>query len=344
MRVAAKALGRSLLAAVLAQAACSYDPQPLDGQQACYSGTDKQSCPDGYVCAGNGYCYHQGNQPVFPGGSGGVVTSTGGAGTSVVTSTGGAVTGRGGSGGSGGVVVTTVIGSGGRPATGGVVASSSTGRGGAVTTGGVTSTGGTSTPPNSGSVVTIANYQAQGAMTGFGWIALGALDTVSDPTCKSPAGPIVNGVRCDFTQWSTPTAYCMSGYVPIVPPNPTKTDYDNNWGIELGINATPDGTGVLGQSFSSIAVTIASSSSISGLRVSTHRLGDPDDTNYCAPLTSGVQTPFSSFNSACWDGSGAFLSTSDVAKLDKIMVSVPSSTLSAIRIDNLCITGITFAR
>jgi hypothetical protein len=333
MRVVARALGRALLGAVLAQAACSYNPQPMDGQQACYSGTDKQACPDGYVCAGNGYCYRHGNVPVFPDGSGGEVTSSGGV-----------VAGRGGSGGSGGVVATTVMGSGGRPATGGVVATGGTGRGGAVTTGGVTGTGGTTTPPNAGTVVTIANGQAQGAMTGFGWIALGSLDTVRDPTCASPAGPIVSGVPCDITQWSSTTAYCMSGNVPVVPPNPTKTDYDNNWGIEIGINATPDGTGALGQSFSSVAVTVSSASDISGLRVSTHRLGDPDGTNYCTSLSSGVQTPFSRFNSACWDNSGTFLSAGDVAKLDKIMVSVPSTPTSAIAVDNLCITGITFAR
>jgi hypothetical protein len=329
------------LASAFAAIACSYDPRPADGTQQCYvAAAGKQPCPNGYVCA-SGYCYSVGNEPKTPSGSGGIVTGVGG-----VVGTGGIAQGSGGIiSGSGGATIV-VPGSGGRTGNGGIVGSGGKGSGGVAGSGGVggiTSTGGTSTPPNAGNVVSFSNYQAQGAMTGFGWIALGALDTVTSPTCNSPAGNITNATPCDYTNWSSPSAYCMTGYIPAVPSGASSTDYSNNWGIEIGINATPIAGGILGQSFTSMSLTVGAAAALSGLRVSVHRKGDGDTVSYCATLTSGAAIPFTSLNTACWDSTGSYFPSADVPNIDKIMVSVPSSS-TPITVNNLCVTGITFTR
>jgi hypothetical protein len=307
--------------------ACKYDANPPEGAQACF----EKRCPDGYLCGSDDRCYtpaalpvSQGTGGALPGLGGQTVPGTGGAGS-------GGVKGTGGKTGSGGVT-----GYGGVTGKGGVI-----GYGGVTVLGGTTGTGGTTTPPNSGTVVSIANGQAQGAMTGYGWVALGSLDTVTEPTCSSPAGPIVNGVTCDTTQWSMPTAYCVSGTIPQVPAPGSTADFDANWGILLAINATPVAGGVLGQSFSSLTVATSGSPS-TGLRVQIHRRGDTDKTNYCANLTPGSPISFATFNSTCWDNKGAYLAASDVPNLDQIAVQVPSTTSTSIVVKGLCITGITF--
>jgi hypothetical protein len=334
---------RPVLALMLAIAACSYAPQPKDGEQQCFSGTDKQRCPDGYACAYNGYCYRDGHVPDVPGSGGGVVATGGSS-----PGSGGVITGRGGSGGvvtgrggSGGSMTTLVLATGGSLGTGGILAAGGAGVGGVLSTGGLVGTGGSTTSPNTGTTVTFASYQAQGAMTGFGWIALGPLDSVSDPTCDDPEGPIVDGVPCAFTVWSSASKFCMTGYIPALPPNPTLADYSDNWGIEIGINATADGLGTLGQTFSSITVAVVATSPTSVLRILVHRKGDGYDVNYCASLTPGVKLLFTALNTACWDDSGTFLTNADVPNLDKVVISVPSGA-SAITVEDLCITRITF--
>lgn len=304
--------------------ACSYAPHPEDGKQECYGAA--RQCPDGYTCQNDGRCWSNGHAPVIPPpGTGGQQAATGGKPGSGGASSGGGSKSTGGVIGHGGVVVS----AGG--ASGGTV--------GTTSVGGISGTGGTSTPPNAGTVMTISNYQAHGAMTGFGWIALGELDTVSDPPCASPAGPIVAGLFCNHTSWSTPDAYCITGYIPAVL---SDSDYAQNWGIQIGINASPIAGGTLGQAFSGIAVSVTGSPS-TNLRAVVHRKGDPDGTTYCASFTSGVTVPFTAFNATCWNNNGKYLAASDVANLDQVGVQISSGS-AAITIKNLCITGISFTK
>jgi hypothetical protein len=310
--------------------ACSYDPHPKDGFQACYS--DRRLCPQGYACASDNRCYSAQSVTTSPGnggaGSGGVVGTGGRVGTGGAATTGGT-----GGMGSGGATITSkdagLSGTGGAPSTGG-----STGAGGSVAADAASSTV---------ALMTVANNQAQGAMTGFGWIAGGPKDLVTDPTCGSPVGPITSGVPCDFTNWSTSDAYCVSGSIPALPLSPTTADYNDNWGIQIGVNVTEPPGGGLEQSFMSLTIAVTGTPS-SGLRAQVHRRGDPDETSYCAVLTAGTPIAFTSFNTACWDGSGTRLATSDVPNIDKISVTVPSAVGSEISVANLCFHGITFLR
>ena len=315
--------------------ACTYAPHPAEGKQECYS--EKRLCPDGYVCGWDNRCYSEGNVPALPAGTGGVVAGTGGAkaGTGgVISGTGGTKSGTGGVvTGTGGIVHVTVI-----PGTGG----SLPGVGGTMGMGGTFGVDAATTATNTGTVVTIANNQAQGAMTGFGWIASGPIDTVTDPTCGSPAGPLTSSVPCNYTNWSTPDAFCVSGSIPALPASPLASDYDENWGIQIGVSATdPAGSG-LGQSFTTITFALTGSPNVA-LRAMVHRKGDPDTASYCATLTSGVPIALTSFNTTCWDGLGTRITAADVPNIDKVLVQVLSTSV-AVAVSNFCLTGVSFGK
>ena len=199
-----------------------------------------------------------------------------------------------------------------------------------------------------GSTVAFSNGKAAGAMTGFAWVSLGAQDTVTNPTCQGQA--ITADTYClGQVSWNSTNALCVTGSIPAVAA--TNPDYTNNWGILIGVNSTINQSGTLGnfgqtlgQSFTSIAITVTTGSPLTGLRVQVHRKGDDVGTNYCAAMTSGTAIPFVAFNTKCWDfpPDGTALTAADVPNIDQISVDVPSGP-AGITVTNLCIAGITFA-
>ncbi len=77
-----------------------------------------------------------------------------------------------------------------------------------------------------GTEVTFSNGKAAGAMTGFGWVALGAQDTVTNPTCQGAA--ITSATYClGQVTWNSTNALCVTGSIPAVAA--TNPDYTNNW-------------------------------------------------------------------------------------------------------------------
>jgi hypothetical protein len=187
--------------------------------------------------------------------------------------------------------------------------------------------GSTSTIPT-GTTVTFANGQAQGAMTGLGWVSHGAQDSITSPTCGG-AVVTITSKNCTDTTWNSTTALCITGST--APVNP---EYTGNWGVLVGVNSTaPAGSG-LGQSFTSITITVTGSPT-SGLSAVVHRKSDPDGINYYAALTSGTAISLTDFTPVA-------LTNEDVPNIDMIGVQVTSTT-TPITVTNLCITGITFA-
>ncbi|MGO9666167.1 MAG: hypothetical protein ACLP66_23065 [Polyangia bacterium] len=212
--------------------------------------------------------------------------------------------------------------------------------GGTINAGGATAADGSTTTPT-GTTVTFASGKAEGAMTGYGWVDLGAADTITSPTCGTAA--ITNAAPCQTsTTWNSTTALCITGSIPAL--STTAPDYTGNPGVWVGVNST-DSTpsGGLGQSFSSVTITVSGSSG-SVLRALVHRKGDPAGTSYCAPLTSGTAMPLTSFSTTCYTPAtpGTAITATDVPNIDQISVQVLSLT-AAITVSNLCITGITFA-
>ena len=260
-------------------------------------------------------------------------------------------TGTGGTSGTGGRVVDSGVGGAGGSVvigTGGVVGI--VGTGGSVVigtggTGGIGGTGGTGGQVTGSGVVAFTNGKASGAMTGWGWVSLGPNDVVIDPTCNG--APVTSGLVCVPTwNWNSATALCMSGIIPALPATPAKSDYDANWGAEIGVSSVLQNDPVtnlpvsgIGTVYSSVALAV-SGAPLTGLRVSLHRHGDPSSVTYCSVYRSG-QIPLTSFNTACWDNSGLFLTVADAPLIDLVMLMVPS-TQQAIAVTNLCITGIIF--
>lgn len=224
-------------------------------------------------------------------------------------------------------------------------ASDSNNNGGSSGSNGGSSGGGASGGGSSGSctggadTVCFATGQAQGAMTGYGWVAMGSLDSISSPTCDTGT-PITSTSACTTTtKWSSTDSLCITGSIPALPATPVQSDYDNNWGLQIGVNAK-EPSDAIGRSFSKITITVTGTPS-TGLRAELHRKGDPDGTTYCANFVSGTSIVVASFNTACWDGSGTALTAADTTNVDKVGVQV-SSTSSAITVTNLCLTGVQF--
>jgi Tetratricopeptide repeat len=170
----------------------------------------------------------------------------------------------------------------------------------------------------------------------------GAQDTVTAPTCGGEK--LTAGSFCNSLTWTSKDALCISGSIPALPVSPTTADYNDNWGISLGINATEATGGTLGQSYSSIAFTLTGAP-LAGLRAQLHKKGESDAVSYCAALTPGTPLPLTSFSTNCFNdsSSGTAIKATDVPNIDKLNVQVYSST-SPIAISNLCLTGITLIK
>ena len=140
--------------------------------------------------------------------------------------------------------------------------------GGTIDGGGATAGDSSTSTIPTGTTVTFTNGKAVGAMTGPGWVALGASDILTSPTCGAAASDILTSptcgaaaitstTPCPATTWDSTTSLCITGTVPALPAAPTATDYSNNWGVAVGVNST-DSTpsSGLGQSFTSVTITV----------------------------------------------------------------------------------------
>jgi len=265
----------------------------------------------------------------------------GGSNDSGGTSGSGGDSNSGGNSGSGGASSGGSQGSGGDSNSGG--ASGNGGSSGGSSGGGGSTSTGTSACSSSASSnsVTFCNGLAAGALAGYGWVALGSADTLSDPTCDTTKAAITKNAPClKSTNWSQANALCMSGKIPALPAIPADPDYADNWGVQLGVNAKDPNAAMGGSGWKSITFSVTGSPS-TGLRALVHKSGDPDATSYCAAMTPGTALPLTTFNSKCWDGTGDFLTESDGPKVDKVSVQV-SSTASEIAVSSLCLTKIEF--
>lgn len=247
------------------------------------------------------------------------------------------------------------------------------GTGGSSSTGGNSSTGGSSGGGNSGTggststapggdSVSFKDGKAAGAMTGYGWVALGALDKISSPKCapdstdttttRAISAPGTDPGPCPATGttvWGSADALCLTGSIPALPDPAVQSDYDNNWGVQVGVNASETEGAEIGTAFSTVALTFAGKPT-TGLRASVHLKGDQPGTTYCYNgVTSGKALKLTDFITTCWDGAsctsaGCKALTADMAKnIDKVGLQV-SSTTAAITVDNLCLSGIQFTK
>jgi hypothetical protein len=338
-------------AAFVALALLVPNCQPTGGEQVGATGGNGGSGEGGSGGNGSGGNGSGGNGS-GGNGSGGSTTRDGSGGSNS-----GGTTSKGGAGGSNSGGTTSKGGSSGTPGSGG--STTTPGSGGTTTTpgnGGTTTTpgsGGTTTPgsggtttsstKNTGSTVTFDKGKAAGAMTGYGWVALGSLDTITDPTCGASKTPITSITPCaSDPNWSG-TGLCITGSCPALGATP---DYTNNYGVVVGVNAgdaggTGDASLVLGQTFTSITIT-ATGAPTSEVRAQIHIKGDADSKSYCLKFTSGTAMDFAKFATDCYATAptGLFPAAS-APNIDKVSLEAVSAT-TAVSVTSMCMTGITF--
>jgi hypothetical protein len=197
--------------------------------------------------------------------------------------------------------------------------------------------------PDAGPIytVTFSNGMAKGAMSGYGWVTMGAKDGVTSPLCGTT--PITPSAPCPSTstKWESTSALCISALIPALSASPTPTEYAENWGVQVGANASPATPPAgLGRTYSTITLNFTGTPS-SGLRAIVHRSGDTDDKSYCAIVTSDTPIPLTSFNTTCWDGTGTSLTAADVSKIDRVGLEVVAAR-QEIPVTSLCLTSIVF--
>lgn len=253
--------------------------------------------------------------------------------------------------------------------------SSSSGGSAGSSNGGSTSNGGTSGgnggAAGSGSgtcsdpandAVNFCNGKAQGVLTGYAYIALGSQDTALDPKCATdPKNPtttqqITNATPCPSTGttvWNTTSALCITGTIPAVttPSGSTSPDYTSDWGLQIGMNtvdppATSAGSGTLGKTYTHMTYTTTGSITPTNqaIRAIIHLVSmGTTDNPYCATMSaSGKAMTLTSFNTACWDGTGTALKATDIPNIDKIGIQISSDVTNSYTVSNYCLTGVQF--
>lgn len=183
--------------------------------------------------------------------------------------------------------------------------------------------------------VTFAAGQGVGAMTGPGWIALGSQDTLTSSGCPTK----VSGTsRCALIVWTSPNSLCASGSVPIV----SGGDYADNWGIEIGVDATNPPDTQIGMAYSTIALNFTGLPT-TDLSITLHRLGDMSTTTYChSAVTSGMAYLLNSFNTQCYGTGGVQFTSTDAVKIDQVGLQATSSATGAFTLSDLCLDSIMF--
>ncbi len=191
-------------------------------------------------------------------------------------------------------------------------------------TSGNTTTSGTATAP-ANAIVCTSNY----CTIGMGGYAFGYSD--SDPP---------SGMGTSKATLASNGSLCISGNVMALPPNPTAADYTNDWGCGIGVNVnqamgmnTPKGTFKL--TGTGVTVSVANLPSCTTARVV---LDDMDGTvAYCAPLASGTEIPWASFNTECWNGMGTALSGPPTSQAIKIQFV---TGMTECDFSNFCLTEV----
>jgi hypothetical protein len=281
--------------------------------------------------------------------------------------------GAAGNNGNGGAAGNNGNGGGGGPA-GGAAGNSTSG-------GGSGGSGGGNCPDAPTDSVNFCNGLAQGLFQGYGYIALAAQDSATDPVCAEnpndltktrPIGaPDENsckgGQTCPttgHTVWNATDKLCITGLIPQV----ASADYKHNWGLQIGMNTSVPPAAEGGQTFGEMnpgasykTITVTTGGDVSptntAIRIVIHTKGmapDCSDNPYCATLkASGTTLDLSSFNTACWDGTGTDFhpdATDDgthldgLQNIDKIGIQISSDDKKAYTATNFCLEGIVFGK
>jgi hypothetical protein len=135
-----------------------------------------------------------------------------------------------------------------------------------------------------------------------------------------------------------------------VVPNPAaQSDWDNGWGVQIGVNAT-ENKSEMGDKFAGYKTMTfkLSGTPSSGLRAMVHLKGEPDATTYCLDsIKSGVAMKLANFSTKCWPGDETTTVKVDESKLssiDKVGLQVSGVQSGDITVTDLCLEQIDFGK
>jgi hypothetical protein len=246
-------------------------------------------------------------------------------------------------------------GDGGKGGSGGTSSSSTNSGGGGGQSSSNGDAGSSGSSAGGGDSFTFSSGKAAGLFTGFGFVAMGQADTVTDPTCKLDDGTTKAITKADActttTNWkeSGNGKLCLTGSIPsLADVNP---DYTGNWGVQIGVNAKEpnDAMGTAMSAYKTITFTFSGTPS-SGIRGLLHRHGDDPGTTYpyCFDgIKSGKAYDLIKFNTHCWgtsEAGAAYLTEEDLPKLDLIGIQVSSVQGSSITVSDLCLEKVEFGK
>jgi hypothetical protein len=179
-------------------------------------------------------------------------------------------------------------------------------------------------------------------MVGYGWVASGSSDSITDPTCGATKATITTAAPCAADpNWSSTSSLCVSGSIPALPATPTQADYNANYGIVVGVNAN-DPSGTLGKAFTTMTMT-ATGLPTGIVRAQVHVLGDPDSNSYCMTYSASAMT-LAKFAVDCYATAPTqLIPAASIANIDKVSLEAVSGQ-TAVTVTSMCITGITFAQ
>jgi hypothetical protein len=187
-------------------------------------------------------------------------------------------------------------------------------------TGGTSSTGNTGGTTGAGGAS--GNYYTSGVWQGYAWVGSSGTGTTITPA--------------DFATHTPGTPFCVSGSVAAT------SDYSGTAMIGFNINQAEGATAVgtwtpASTSSGGVQVNVTNAGG-SPLRLQIQgATGGTDATQrWCATLTGSGLVAWSSFNTACWDGTGTAYSGQPIAA---VLVLVPGGNTTAVSY-NFCIVSV----
>jgi hypothetical protein len=180
-----------------------------------------------------------------------------------------------------------------------------------------------------GSVTFAQNGKLGGGMAGWAWVAAGALATVDSPNPCDDSGCFKN----------TQSGLCTSGSLPALTcttPESWDCNYDQNWGVVVGLNAQADGGTWGADAPQSVAVSYAGDPG--NYWLTAHVAGDPQDKTYCIQAyPSGMAVRAEQLVSECWSSDGEPLPS--FAVIDRLGLMLASAKTDVAF--DYCVTGVT---
>jgi hypothetical protein len=176
---------------------------------------------------------------------------------------------------------------------------------------------------------TLDGYMDNGTMCGYAWTAqnkTAAGAEIAGQTIEPPCG---TGGVC-----FTGSTICATGSIPA---NDAASEIYS--GIMIGWNVAQASGATTSSTYAATGTGITVNYTATGATGQVRVILKAGSAEYCAPATSGVAIPWSSFKTECWGTTGTALPSG--AAISQLMVQINGSDTAAQTVTNFCIDSVT---